>query len=209
MHLLPNGTVFYSGPGPTSNIFDPSTQTWTTNVATTNYGGTRTYGSSVLLPLTPANNYQPRVMILGGANPATDTTEIIDLSASTPLWQYSAPMSQPRIEMNAVLLPSGKVLVLGGSSSDEDATTASLNADLFDPGAGTMSSAGANVYPRLYHSNGLLLPDATVAVVGSNPARGTYEGHIEIYSPAYLFTTDGNGNTIPATRPTILRSRPE
>jgi len=38
---------------------------------------------------------------------------------------------------------------------------------------------------------------------GSNPQRGTYEQHIEIYSPAYLFTTDANGNTIHATRPTI------
>jgi hypothetical protein len=206
MHLLPDGKVFYSGPTPNSSIFDPSTNTWTTNVATTNYSGTRTYGSSVLLPLTPANNYDPRVMILGGANPATNTAEVIDLSVSSPLWQYTAtPMSQPRIEMNAVLLPSGKVLALGGSYNDEDATTASLNADLFDPallfdstGKGR-SSAGANAFPRLYHSNALLLPDATVAVVGGNPQRGNYEPHIEIYSPAYLFKTNGS----PATRPTI------
>ena len=43
---------------------------------------TRTYGTSVLLPLTPANGYRPRVMIIGGGNPATATTEIIDLSAA-------------------------------------------------------------------------------------------------------------------------------
>ena len=43
--------------------------------------GSRGYGTSVLLPLTPANGYRPRVMILGGASPATATTEIIDLSA--------------------------------------------------------------------------------------------------------------------------------
>jgi Domain of unknown function (DUF1929) len=45
-----------------------------------------------------------------------------------------------------------------------------------------------------------------VATAGSNPVRGTYEQHIEIYLPAYLFTTDANGNTIPATRPTITSS---
>jgi hypothetical protein len=215
MHLLPNGKIFYSGPTPNSKILDPSTNTWTTNVATTNYTGTRTYGTSVLLPLTPANNYDPRVMILGGGRPATDTAEVIDLSVSSPLWQYTAtPMSQPRIEMNAVLLPSGKVLALGGSYNDEDASTASLNADLFDPallfdptGKGR-SSAGANAFPRLYHSTALLLPDATVAVVGGNPSRGIYEPHIEIYSPAYLFTTDGSGNTIRATRPTISSVTP-
>ena len=80
MHLLPDGSVLYSGSGTGSRIFNPSTQTWTAVVANTNYSGTRTYGTSVLLPLTPANGYKPRVMIFGGGNPATATTEIIDLS---------------------------------------------------------------------------------------------------------------------------------
>jgi len=90
-------------------------------------------------------------------------------------------MSQPRIEMNAVILPNGKVLALGGSYNDEDSTTASLNADLYDPATNTFSSAGANVYPRLYHSVALLLPDATVWIAGSNPNEvGIYEKHMEI-----------------------------
>src|SRR6185295_5189601 len=76
MHLLPDGTVFYSGAGTGSRIFNPSTTTWSGIVATTNYTGTRTYGTSVLLPLTPANGYTPRVMIFGGGNPATATTDI-------------------------------------------------------------------------------------------------------------------------------------
>ena len=56
-----------------------------------------------------------------------------------------------------------------------------------------------NAIPRLYHSNALLLPDGTVALLGSNPTQGVYERHIEIYSPAYLFNVDGS----PATRPTV------
>ena len=203
-----NGTLFYSGPTAASSIFDPSTATWTTNVAYTNYGNRRTYGGSVLLPLTPDNGYTPRVMILGGGNPATATTEIIDLSVAPPAWQPSASMSQPRIEMNAVILPDGTVLALGGSAQDEDAASASLNADLFDPRTGTFRSAGANAYPRLYHSVALLLPDATVWVAGGNPARGTYEDHMEIYSPAYLFATDAGGTTIAATRPQITSVTP-
>lgn len=204
MHLLPNGQVFYSGSTPTSSLFDPSTQTWTQNVATTNYGGTRTYGSSVLLPLTPANNYDPKVMILGGGSgTSTATTEIIDLASPSPAWQWGPSMSQPRIEMNAVILPSGNVLALGGSYNDEDGSTASLNADLYDPIANAFAPAGQNVYARLYHSVALLLPDATVWLAGGNPSRGSYEQHMEIYQPAYLFTTDLNGNVIPATRPTI------
>ena len=137
-------------------------------------------------------------MIFGGANPATNSTEIIDLSAATQEWQFGPSMSQGRIQLNATILPNGKVLVMGGSVNDEQAATASLNADLYDPKTNTFSSAGANVFLRLYHSGSLLLPDGTVALMGGNPTRGSYERHIEIYSPAYLFK-DGS----PASRPTI------
>src|SRR6202007_2830213 len=118
-----------------------------------------------------------------------------DLSVPNPIWTNGPPMSQPRIEMNATILPSGQVLALGGSLNDEDTTTASLNADLYtpnpDPTKSTFSPAGAEVYARLYPSVSLLLPDATVWVAGSNPQRGTYETHMEIYSPPYLFNTNG------------------
>lgn len=202
LHLLPNGTVLYSSATPKSKLFNPSTMTWNTNLATTNYGGSRVYGSSVLLPLTPANNYDPRVMILGGGNPATNTTEIIDMGAPTPAWVYGPNMSESRIEMNAVLLPTGDVLALGGSLNNEDASTASLNADLYNPATNTFSPAGANAFPRLYHSVALLLPDATVWVAGGNPALGNYEHHMEIYQPAYLFNPDGTM----ATRPSVTNA---
>src|SRR5439155_23574998 len=91
------------------------------------------------------------------------------------------------------------VVALGGSLNDEDTTTASLNADLYDPATNSFSSAGQNAFARLYHSNSLLLPDATVLFIGGNPTRGTYEQHTEIYSPAYLFNPDGSA----AFRPTI------
>lgn len=209
LHLLPAGTVFYSGAQTKSKLFDPSTETWNTNVATTNYSGTRTYGTSILLPLTPANNFDPIVMIMGGGSPATNTTELIDMGAATPKWTYGLNMSEARIEMNAVILPNGKVLALGGSVNDEDTGSLSLNADLYDlstvnlnvvpPILGTVSSAGANATQRLYHSVALLLPDATVWLAGGNPARGTYNNTMEIYQPAYLFNSDG---TL-ATRPSI------
>jgi hypothetical protein len=144
-------------------------------------------------------------MIFGGGNPATPTTEIIDLSAATPQWQYGPSMSQPRIQMNATILPNGNVLATGGSRNNEDAVTASLNADLYDPQTNTFSSAGANLYPRLYHSNALLLPDATVLLIGGNPQRGNYEQRVEIYSPAYLFNADDT----PAYRPTITGVTPD
>ena len=203
LHLLPDGNVFYAAEGTSSHLFNPTTKSWTMNVAHTVYNRNRTYGSTVLLPLRPETGYIPKVLSMGGDDPATATAEIIDLSASTPTWRSTAPMSLPRIQMNAVILPTGKVLALGGSSINEDPSTASLAADLFDPVGETWAPAGVGKYPRLYHSVALLLPDATVWVAGSNPVRGSYEEHMEIYSPAYLFTVDGSANVIPASRPTI------
>ena len=110
---------FIRGRTPLPICSTPSTSQWST-VAATNTQSWRGYGTSVLLPLTPANNYDPKVMIMGGNNPATATTEIIDLGAANPTWQYGPNMSQPRIEMNAVILPTGKILALGGSTYDED-----------------------------------------------------------------------------------------
>lgn len=231
-HLLPDGRVFYSGQDTDTKIFDPTVASTTnsgwTHAAWTNYGrasgqGDRSYGTSVLLPLTPANNYDPRVMIMGGdVYNSTDTTELIDLgpcaptcAANTPTWQWGPKMSQRRVRNNAVLLPDGKVLALGGSVIDEEAgtyqqamDTASLNADLYDPVTNTFSSAGAITYPRLDHSVALLLPDATVWVAGNQgpPAAAgqtvTFEHHMEIYQPAYLFNADGSL----ATRPVISSS---
>ena len=205
LHLLPNGTVFYSASGPQSRLFNPSTHAWSPVLATTNFvGGTRLYGTSILLPLRPSNGYQPRVMIMGGGSPATPTTEIIDLSSPTPQWQYGPSMSQPRIEMSGTILPNGKVLALGGSGLDEDASTASLNADLYDPATNAFSSAGANAIPRLYHSDTILLPDARVLFMGGNPTPGNWEPRVEMYEPAYLFNADGSA----AARPTITSVSP-
>ena len=206
LHLLPNGLVFYSGSTPSSDFFDPSQADpaitgsgWTFGPAHY-YDLDRSYGTSVLLPLLPPN-YTPRVMVMGGGTPtATATTEVMDLSQTNPAWAPGGDMpSGARVQMNAVLLPNGKVLALGGSAQNEDPTTATLGADLYDPANGVWSSAGTSSYPRLYHSVALLLADGTVAVAGSNPERGTYEEHIEIYSPAYLFAADGSL----ATRPVV------
>src|SRR6266550_5136234 len=142
-------------------------------------------------------------MIMGGGNPATATSEVIDLGAPSPSWQSGPDMSGGRIEMNAVILPNGKVLAMGGSSSDENESTATFAADLFDSDGSSVSSASTNTIPRVYHSVALLLPDATVWLAGGNYTRGFYQHQMEIYEPAYLFSVDGSGNPIPATRPSI------
>lgn len=208
MFLLPNGTVFFTGQGSgtqTSNsyVFDPLSETWTASAATTI---DRYYGSAVLLPLLPPD-YTPKVMNFGGGSPATSSTEIIDLSAASPSWTPGPNMSTGRVEMNAEILPNGKVLAEGGSVNNESPDPAGKQADLYDPVANTFSSAGTASYSRLYHSTALLLPDATVFSMGSNPGpRGQYQPAIEIYTPAYLF--DSNDHLITTNRPVITGITP-
>jgi hypothetical protein len=230
MHVLPDGRVFNSGGSPTSNIMTikgAQAPIWTTGFATSTVPSNsflRTYGNSVLLPLLPPS-YDARVMILGGGDSsagATATTEIIAIpnDATSGSWVKMPDMpSGARVEGNSVLLPSQGALpdspnnignshptlfVQGGSKFDNNASTATLNADMFDPITNTWSSsnpggAGTATYPRMYHSVALLLPNATVATAGSNPQRTVWDNHIEIYSPAYLFNADGSL----ATRPVI------
>ena len=207
MLLLPNGSVFYTGQGSGQSanawIFNPGSTTWTKSVATTRDRG---YGSAVLLPLLPdatvtPPRYTPKVMNFGGGNPATNTTEIIDLAAASPSWTPGPNMATGRIQMNAVILPNGTVLAEGGSVNNESPNPAGKQADLYDPVTNAISSAGTASYSRLYHSVALLLPDATVVSMGSNPGpRGNYEPAIEIYMPAYLF--DANDQLI-TNRPRI------
>jgi len=193
MFQLPNGKIFYAGPEPQSSMYDPTTHLWSYAFTHTNYSDIRTYGAAVLLPLTPENNYNPVVMTMGGNNPATETTELIDLGVSNPMWVNGPLMSRARIEMQAVILPNAKLLIFAGSANDEDSSTASFTADIYDPTTNTLNQggAGSTSVPRLYHNTALLLPDGTVMSAGSNPAQGVAEQRIEIYQPAYLFNTDG------------------
>jgi len=208
MALLPNGNVFYTGHGSgTSNangwMFDPSARTWTSSVPTTR---NRNYGSSVLLPLLPPA-YTPRVMALGGGNPATSSTEIIDLSAASPVWTPGPSMSTGRIQMDAVMLPDGTVLAMGGSVNNEAPDGPGKTADLYGPVDNTFRPAGIASYSRLYHSTALLLPDARVVSMGSNPGtRGRYLAAIEIYTPAYLY--DSSDRLITTARPAITAVTP-
>ena len=198
-HLLPNGKIFESGSNQDSQIYDPATKAFTF-AANTIFTSNRDYGTSVLLPLTPDNNFKPVVMIMGGsASMTTDTTELMDLSVTPLKWVVGPKMVQPRIQMNATILPDGKVLASGGSVKDEDVATAVRQAEIYDPSLNAFTPAGSMDVARVYHSNTMLLPDGTVAAFGGNPQRKQYESEIEIYSPAYLFDSSGN----PAKRPTI------
>jgi hypothetical protein len=94
-------------------------------------------------------------------------------------------MQYVRRQLNAVLLPDGKVLVTGGTASPtfNDATGHVDAAELWDPATGKWTTlASSSGIPRVYHSATGLLPDGRVWSTGGNGQLAP-----EIYSPPYLF----------------------
>jgi len=104
-------------------------------------------------------------------------------------------MAYARRQLNATLLPDGKVLATGGTSGGgfNNATGTVFAAEMWDPATGTWSTMAGMQVPRLYHSSAVLLPDGRVlsagggrpAAAGEEPA--TEHRDAEIYSPPYLF----------------------
>jgi Galactose oxidase-like, Early set domain len=163
----------------TTRLFQPATSTWTTGPKL-NSGGRAASDTSVLLPgLT-------KIMEIGGGTSAgaTNTAEILDLSSSTPSWQYTSPMHYARLWANTVLLADGSVLVVGGGTSGYY-NGPIRTAERYDPVAAAWTDMAAQTAPRMYHSTALLLPDGRVLSAGQS--AGNYQQSGEIFSPPYLF----------------------
>jgi hypothetical protein len=142
----------------------------------------RDYGAAVM--------FQPgKILYVGGGSP-TSSTEIIDLNVANPSWRLSNPMSTARRHHNTTLLPTGEVLVTGGTSgggfSNESGGTRS--AELWNPSTETWSTLASSSVTRVYHGTTVLLPDGRLLHTGSGDAGGvTDQFNAEIYSPPYLF----------------------
>jgi hypothetical protein len=101
-------------------------------------------------------------------------------------------MSNARRQLNATILPDGKVLVTGGTSGGgfNNEATPVFSAELWDPETEIWTTLADMKVPRLYHSTAVLLPDGRVLCSGGgqggDPPYFDYP-NAEIYSPPYLF----------------------
>jgi hypothetical protein len=186
MFLAPDGRVFQSGPNETSRYLDTTgTGAWTPWANTKQ--GTRTWSSAAMYE-------SGKVMVTGGhpclpyqgcPSGPTNTTETINLNDPTAGWNYAAPMAFARKHHNLTILPDGKLLVTGGSRSNENESDPTLDpvraAELWDPATNTWKTLASLSVTRSYHSVALLLPDGRVF------SGGGVEPSYEVYSPPYLF----------------------
>ncbi|MFL5264236.1 MAG: galactose oxidase-like domain-containing protein, partial [Anaeromyxobacteraceae bacterium] len=174
-----NGKVFVAGPLPQSWYLDTQgTGSWSKSARSTHATG-RDYGPAVLYR-------ENKIAYFGGDDPPTASVEVIDLDAAAPAWRATAPMSSPRRQHNATLLPDGRVLVTGGSSGPgfDDGTSPVLASEVWDPASESFTPWASLPGYRGYHSAALLLPDGRVLSAGG---RGATYYSMEVFSPPYLF----------------------
>ncbi|GIL60209.1 hypothetical protein Vafri_14781 [Volvox africanus] len=150
-------------------------------------------GTSVMLPLTPENNYTPEVVYFGGQfsygwinTTASRLALRIKVTYDPEAQNYTfgdgwsaEKMPLPRVMGDAVVLPNGKVVVLNGavkglagdgaSGGVAKANEPNLWPVLYDPYTlygGRMRLMSRSRIPRLYHSTAVLTTDGSILVAG-------------------------------------------
>jgi hypothetical protein len=139
--------------------------------------------------------YEPgKVLIAGGSDPPdgapTATAETIDLNGGAPVWRSTASMAFPRRHLNLTLLPDGRVVATGGTSSAgfTDPAGSVHAAEVWSPATGTWGTWASNAVNRVYHSTTLLLPDGRLLHAGSGDGGNLpRELTAELFTPPYLF----------------------
>jgi len=217
LHLLPSGEILYSNAYNThytfpftlcafpTAILNPELNRW--QVIGTPKTRQREEGASIMLPLRPPN-YHAKILLVGGGTTGgadvTNEAEILDLEDRAAGWQQVTDIVHARYYTYSVILPDGKILILGGRRKrsvhgqgsmpgcgenrlPEHDPNSVMEPELYDPVEDSWTPMANMQIDRQYHASAHLLPDGRVATFGSNPMRRVEELRIEIFSPPYLF----------------------
>ena len=150
---------------------------------------------------------QGKLLTVGGApayddSVATNRAYVVDIRNGVTTKRV-ANMAHARAFHNAVVLPDGKVAVVGGqgfAKGFSDATSV-YTAELWDPATEKFTSLAPASIARNYHSVALLLPDGRVLSAGGGMCGNCATNHpdAQILTPPYLLNADGS----PKDRPRI------
>lgn len=139
-------------------------------------------------------SWSQQVWIFGGGdniNPPVATAERIDFAAETPKWERIDDLIRAATQNNAVILPDGRILIVGGATGR--GRTPTLELQLYDL-EGDRTTLVSSTVPRHDHSTALLMPNAGVWIMGGNRTdllasniRNQSVPVMEFYEPPYLF----------------------
>ena len=196
MFSAPNGQVFQAGPSAPMHWITTSGNGTITPAGNRSDDPYAMNGNAVL--------YDVGMIMKTGGAPAYEnvnaeaSTYLININNGTAGVSVSkiAPMAYPRGFANAVVLPSGQVVVIGGEThpvtfSDN---TAILVPEIWDPITQVFRQLTPMKTPRVYHSTALLLQDGRVyAGGGGQCGQGCSANHFntEILTPPYLYDSTG------------------
>ena len=199
-HLLPSGEVFYSRAGwnapstvnvQTGYLHLGATSTWT-NLGMQQFTD-REEGTAVLQIDDTVSPPRAEIFIFGGGYSTSanaQSAEAIDVTrlSPAPAWRRLRDMSFRRVNVNAVLLPDGTILIVGGHQGPGrfGANNPVLQPELYDPRIDTFTTLAPMSHPRGYHSVAILLPDGRVLSTGGTDGF-TNQHNMELFSPPYLF----------------------
>ncbi|MDG4863346.1 discoidin domain-containing protein, partial [Streptomyces sp. T-3] len=148
-----------------------------------------------------------KLLTLGGATayenaPATRRAYTVDATGTTPVATRTGDMAHARAFANSVVMPDGKVAVIGGQSFPvpfSDATSA-MTPEIWDPATGTFTRMATMAVPRNYHSTANLLPDGRIFTGGGGLCGDCATNHPDgaVFTPPYLLNADGTEKPRPA-----------
>lgn len=185
----PNGKLFYAGPDDAMRYIDPAGAGAMAELGKRD-SLARNYGSYAMYDV-------GKLLIAGGAQPATNSAVVVDINGSAPVVSATGSMANARRHGNLTILADGSVLATGGYAGSEftdiSANQAVLQAERWSPTTGTWSPMASAQRQRAYHSVGILLADGRVAVGGGGMPfnTGYNQENVEIFSPPYLFQSGG------------------
>ncbi|MCY1017672.1 Kelch repeat-containing protein [Pyxidicoccus sp. MSG2] len=184
--LLSSGKVLVSGGyNPTilasAELYDPATGSWSAagSMARARWGHTLT-----LLP-------SGKVLAVGGVSntQGTGETKNVDIyDPTTNTWTEAAPLTFSRGNHTATLMPSGKVLVIGGTSAE---TGGSRIPELYDPATNAwVPVTSPTATSRSGHVT-VPLPSGKLLVAGGGAAAELYDPATDTWAPATGLTGTG------------------
>jgi YVTN family beta-propeller protein len=124
---------------------------------------------------------------------------VIDINGASPSVTTTQSLSSRRRLVNATILADGKVLATGGSDAWNEMTGVAYSAAIWNPATGQWTYGASAQRARLYHSNAVLMPDASVLVMGGGAPGPENNTNVEVYYPPYLYASGGGF----AARPVI------